>query len=153
MHVDQFDLVGLTYYCVGDRFALRDPSDAFDDVVQTHQVLDVDGGNDVDSSVEEFVDVLPTLLVTTPGHVGVREFVDQHQRGPSGENGIQIHLLKRRPAIVDAPTRYHLKVANLFRSVQATVRFDEPNDDIGAPFAAATPFVQHRERLTDAGRS
>src|SRR5262249_38549356 len=62
-HVDQLDLVGAPDDVVGNGLALVNAGNPLDDVVQTLEVLDVDGGDDVDAGVEEIVDVLPALLV------------------------------------------------------------------------------------------
>lgn len=63
-HVDELDLVRGSHDGVRDRLALLDAGDALDNVVQRFEVLDVDGTDDVDAGVEQFVDVLPSLLVT-----------------------------------------------------------------------------------------
>ena len=62
-HVDQFDLVGATHHIVWHRLGLLNPGDRLDDVVERLQVLDVDGGDDVDPGVQDVVDVLPPLAV------------------------------------------------------------------------------------------
>jgi hypothetical protein len=62
-----------------------------DDVVERLDVLDVDGGDDVDAGVQQLFDVLPPLLVAGAGCVGVGELVDERddrlrasrRRGPS----------------------------------------------------------------------
>ena len=73
-----------------------------DHVVERLQVLDVDRGDDVDAGVEQRVDVLPALLVPAAGDVGVRQLVDQGDRGSPGEHGVEVHLLERRAAVARA---------------------------------------------------
>ena len=73
--VHQMDLVGPAHDVVRHRFGLSDLGDGADDVAEGRQVLDVDGGQDVDPGVEEFFDVLPAFGVAAAGNVGVRVFV------------------------------------------------------------------------------
>ena len=76
-HVDHLDLVGGADDGVGHGLPLRHPGDLLDHVVEGFQVLDVDRGDHVDPGVEQFLHVLPALLVARSGHVGVRELVHQ----------------------------------------------------------------------------
>ena len=48
-HVDQLDLFGAAHDMVGDGLSLAHARDALHDVVQGLEVLDVDGGDDVDA--------------------------------------------------------------------------------------------------------
>ena len=95
-HVDQLDLVGGADHRVGDGLALDDAGDPLDDVVDRLEVLDVDGGDDVDAGVEQLLDVLPALLVPGARDVGVGQLVDQRDLGLPGEDGVDVHLLERR---------------------------------------------------------
>ena len=62
-HVDELDLLGGPDDRVGNRLVLLDPGDALDDVVDRLEVLHVERRDDVDAGVDEFGDVLPSLLV------------------------------------------------------------------------------------------
>ena len=62
-HVLQLDLVGRADDRVGHRLALRHAGDLLDHVVERLQVLDVDGGDDVDAGGQQLLDVLPALGV------------------------------------------------------------------------------------------
>jgi hypothetical protein len=61
--VDQLDLPGAAHHLVGHGLPLPHAGDPFDDVVQRLEVLDVHRGQDVDTRVEQLLDVLPTLRV------------------------------------------------------------------------------------------
>ena len=63
IHVDELDLVGGAYGAVGDGLTLADAGDLFDDVVERLEMLDVDGGDDVDPCVEDLPHVLPALRI------------------------------------------------------------------------------------------
>ena len=102
-HVDQFDLFGGPDHLVGDGLGLFDAGDRGDHVVEGFQVLDVHRGDHVDAGVEQLIDVLPTLLVRRAGGVGVRQFVDQHDLGMPGQDGVGVHLGQLHPAVARHP--------------------------------------------------
>ena len=101
-HVHELDLVGPADDRVGDRLLLLDPGDLLDDVVDRLEVLDVEGRDHRDAGVEQRLDVLPALLVLRAGDVRVRQLVDERHLGPAGEDRVDVHLLERRAAVVDA---------------------------------------------------
>jgi hypothetical protein len=75
-HVDKLDLVGAASDLVRQHLVLLNAGDLPRDVLKRFQVLDVQGRDDVDASVEQFVNVLPPLGIAASGNVGVRKFVD-----------------------------------------------------------------------------
>ena len=88
--------------------------DAGDDVVERLEVLDVERRDDVDAGVEQLLDVLPALLVARPRGVGVRVLVDQHHLGPSGQDGVDVHLVDSIvPRYSTVARGHHLEVAEL----------------------------------------
>ena len=50
----------------------------------------------VDPGLEQFLDVLPPLLVAAARDVGVGELVDEGHLGTAGEDGVDVHLLEFR---------------------------------------------------------
>ena len=100
--VDELDLVRGPDHGVGDRLALRDAGDLGDDVVQRLQVLDVDGGDDIDPGLEDLLDVLPALLVARARDVGVGELVDQGHGRMAGDDRVGVHLLDSNTAVFHA---------------------------------------------------
>ena len=98
-HVDQLDLFGGADDLVGHGLPLLDAGDRFDDVVERFEVLHVDGGDDVDAGVEQFLDVLPSLLVPATGDVGVGELVDERHLRLPGQDCVEVHLLERGTAV------------------------------------------------------
>ena len=75
--VDELDLVGAAHDLVGDRLALLDAGDLFDDVVQRLEVLHVHRGDDADPGRQQLFHVLPALPVARSRRVRVRELVDE----------------------------------------------------------------------------
>jgi len=59
--IDQLDVVGFVKHMVRQGLALADPSALEDQIVETLQVLHVEGGPDVDARGQQFRDVLPAL--------------------------------------------------------------------------------------------
>ncbi len=51
-HVDQLQLVSSPHHAVGNRLLLGDTGDPLDDIVERLEVLEVDGGDDVDTGFE-----------------------------------------------------------------------------------------------------
>ncbi len=137
--VDELELVGATDDGVGDGLLLLDAGDLLDDVVQRLEVLDVEGADDRDARVEQLLDVLPALLVSRARRVRVRELVDERDLWAPGENGIDVHLLERRPAVLDSFARHDLEVADLLGGFRPAVRLDVADDDVLA-VAGAAPF-------------
>ena len=148
-HVDEFDLVGPADHLVRDGLALRDAGDLPDDVVQRFQVLDVDGGDDVDPGGEQFLDVLPALGVPAAGDVGVRQLVDQDDGRAAGEHRVEVHLLELGPAVGAVDPRQDLQTLQHPPGVLAPVGLDVPDDDVGPAFLSAPRLVQHPVGLAD----
>ena len=112
-HVDQLDLLGGAHDLVGDRLLLLHAGDAFDDVVDRLEVLDVERRDHVDPGVEELFDVLAALRVPRARDVGVRELVDEHHRRLPRQDRIEVHLGELAPLVLDRPPRDHLELADL----------------------------------------
>ena len=151
-HVDQLDLVGRADDRVGHGFPLRHAGDLLDHVVEGFQVLDVDRGDHVDPGVEQFLDVLPALLVARPGHVGVRELVHQGDLRAAGEHRVHVHLLERRPAVLQRGPGHDLQAVEQRAGLRAPVRLGEPHHDVGAAFGPAVPLAEHGVGLAHARR-
>ena len=48
-----------------------------------------------------------------PGNVAVRELVDEHDLRPAGDDRVDVDLVPDRAAVLDAPRRDDLEVADL----------------------------------------
>ena len=151
-HVHQLDLIRPAHHFVGHRFMLGDAGDLLDNVVDRLQMLDVDGGDDVDAGVEQIFDVLPALLVLRSWHVGVGEFVDKrHLRGTRNHRG-GVHLGERRVPVGHRLARDDFQVLEQVLCARTFVAFDIANHHVGATLAPAPGFAEHRVGLADARR-
>ena len=110
--VDDLDVVGAVDDRVGHGLADPDAGDLGDHVVEALDVLDVDGGVDVDAGGEQLLDVEVALGVAAAGGVGVGEFVDEDELRAAGEDGVEVHLLERPALVVDPAARDHLEAAH-----------------------------------------
>jgi hypothetical protein len=151
VHVDQLDLVGGPDLAVGDRLVLDDPGDPLHHVVERLEVLEVDGGDDVDAGVEQLPDVLPALDVARPGGVGVGQLVHQDQLGVAGQQAVEVHLLDGPPPVVEGAAGEDLQVPDLGVGVGPAVLLHPADHHVGAPLASAPPLAEHGVRLADTG--
>ena len=149
--IHEFDLVGSSHDCIGDRLALQDAGDLEHDVVERLQMLDVQGREHIDSGAEEIVDVFPALLVTAPGHIGVSELVDQHQAGMPGQHRVDVHFLEGPVPVGDAAAGHDLEVADSGGGVDAAVGLDDPDYDVAAFGPLGVALIEHGKGLPDAG--
>ena len=79
--IDELDGVGPVENGIGHRLAHAHARDLGHDVVQALDVLDVDGGVDVDAVFQQLLDILVALGVAAAGNIGVRQLVDQDEPG------------------------------------------------------------------------
>ena len=114
-------------------------------------MLDVDGGVDVDAGGEQLLDVLPALGVAGAGGVGVRQLVDQQQRGMAGEGAVEVELLEDRAAIVERLPGQDLQALEQAGRLRAAVGLDDPDRDVEAFRALGARRLEHREGLPHAG--
>ena len=150
-HVDQLDLVGGPDHGVRHRLPLRHPGDLLDHVGDGLEVLDVDGGDHVDASVEQLDDVLPALLVPRARHVRVRELVDKRDLRLAGEHRVDVHLFPLAAPVGQLLARDDLEPLDQRRRLRPPVRLGEPDDDIRPAFRSPVPLGEHRVRLPDPG--
>ncbi len=114
-------------------------------------MLNVDGGKDVDAGVDELQHILVALVVARSRHVGVGQLVDDAGVGFAGEDGVEIHLLEHDGAVGNLALGDDFEILDLRFGISATVRFDEPDDDINALLAEAVCILQHVEGFANAG--
>jgi hypothetical protein len=104
-------------------------------------MLDVHRADNVDPGIEEFEDILITLLIPTPRDVGVGEFIDNRDLWPSCEHGLQIHFLYHDSAVLDSSARDTLKPFDKSGSIRATMSFDERQDHVYPAFFEDMGFL------------
>jgi hypothetical protein len=166
--VDHLDL-GSVEHAVGQGLAHADAGERGDKVVEAFEVLDVECREHVDPGVEHFLHVLPALVMADGGMVarvaastagrvagrrdiGVGQFVDQHQRGVAGEDGVEVHLVEHLPVMVDGAARDDLETGHARLGLGAAMGLDHPDHHVLARLAALGCLAQHLAGLANAGR-
>ena len=96
------------------------------------------------AGVEQFLDVLPALLVARTGHVGVRELVDQGDLAAAGEHRVQVHLLEGGAAVGEPGPRAPPPGPSISALVCGRPCVsDEAHDHVGAPLGPPVPLAEH----------
>ena len=149
--VHHLDLVGGGKGRVRHRLAHPHAGDLPDHVDQAFQVLDVQGGPDVDPGDEQFLHVLPPLGMARAGSVGVGVFVDQQQLGLAAQRRVDVELHQLAAAVFDRAAGQHLKPAGQGLGVLAAVGLDHAHDHIDALLQAPLADGEHLVGLADAG--
>ena len=150
--IDQFDGVGAIEHGIRHGLAHADMRDLSDDVVQAFDVLDIDGGVDVDAVAQQLFDVEIALGMAAAGRVGVGKFVDQHDLRPAGDDGVEVHLLEPLALVFDAPARDDFEALQQRLGLLAAVGLDDADDNVVAVFLPGAGLLQHLVGLADAGR-
>ena len=132
VEIDQLDRVGAIEHGVRHGLAHAHAGDLGDDVVEALDVLDVDGGIDVDAVLQQLFDVEIALRMTAAGRVGVGELVDQHDLRPAGDDGVEVHFLERLALVFDASARNDFEAVQQRLGFLASVGLDHADDDVVA---------------------
>lgn len=150
--IGEDDLVGAVEDPVRDGLADGDSGEALDARGEAFDVLDVDGGEDIDVGVEEKEDVFVALGGAAAGDVGVGEFVDEDDLGFAREDGVDVHLGEERALVIDLAGGDVFELGGELGGGFAAVGFDDADDDVFATLTAADALAEHAEGLADAGR-
>ena len=113
-------------------------------------MLDVDRRDDVDPGLQKLLNVLPTLLITGPGGVGVGKFVDEGDVRVPGQHLVKIHLRQLNAAAFDIVPRDDLHPLSHRRSSCPAVSLNNGDNDIRPPGAQVLALVKHGVGLADA---
>ena len=114
-------------------------------------MLDVDGGHDVDTRVQQVGDVLPPLVVPCSRGVRVGELVHERDPGGAGQDGVQVHLLQTDAPVVDGPPGDLLQVGGQRGDGLAAVCLHESDDHVLALVTQPQALLQHGVGLSDTG--
>ncbi|CUS44389.1 hypothetical protein MGWOODY_Smn1161 [hydrothermal vent metagenome] len=148
--IDDLDLRVLQD-AVGHRLAHPNPGEAGDHVVEAFDMLDVEGREDVDAGVEQFLDILPALGVAAALDIGVGELVDQHERRATCQDRIEIHFGQCLAAIIDGATGDHLERRDQCLGLGAAMGLDYADHHVDAGPQPSRALVQHLIGLADPG--
>src|SRR4029077_10564360 len=93
-------------------------------------MLNVEGGGNVASSIEQLKHILVALRMTGARCVGVCQFVDNSETRMPGEDGREIHLLELCSAIFDLRSRHNRHSFQQRFGFLAAVRFHNSDYDL-----------------------
>ena len=150
--IDELDGVGAVEDRVRHGLAHAHMRDLRDDVVEALDVLDIDGGVDIDAAVEQLLDIEIALGMTAARRIGMGELVHQRDLRVAGDNGVEIHLLEPLPLVFETSARNDLETVEQGLRLLAAVRLDDADDDVVAVLLSGAGLLQHLVGLADAGR-
>ena len=102
--------------------------------------------------MEQVLDVLVALGVARAGGVGVGELVDQADRRPARQDGIDVHLAELHAAVFDDARGDDLEVADLLLGFVAAMGLDQTDDDVHTLGFEPVSLAEHRVGLAHSGR-
>ncbi len=149
--IDVDDLIRHRDHVVGKTLLDSHARGALDDVMEALQVLDVQGGDDVDACTKDFLDVLITLCIAAAGGIRMGQFIHQRNGGPPLEHRIQVHLLQDDATVLDSSARHLFQIADLGNGLRSAVRFDEADHHVDALPPQPVSLLEHVVGLANPG--
>src|SRR5260370_1697545 len=101
---------------------------------------------------EEAVGIEVALGMAAAGRIGVSEFVDQDDLRVAGDDGVEIHLIKRLSPVFEPLAGNDLEPFEQALRLLTPVGFDSADDDIVAVPLAGPGLLQHSVLLAHAAR-
>ena len=147
-YVDDLDL-GCFQYRIGNSLTHAHPREGRDDIVQTLDMLDIDGGENVDPRIQQLFDVLISLGMAAARRIAVGKFVDKDQLGASIEDGVYVHLADAMPGMIDNPPGNDLMPIYQRLGFPAPVRFHHADHHIDTGGLQPHAIDQHVICLAD----
>jgi hypothetical protein len=126
--------------------------DLRDHVIQALDVLDVDGGIDIDAVGQQFLDIEIALGMPAAGSVGVGELIDEGELWLARDDRVEIHLLEDLVPVLDALARDDFEAPEQRVGFRARMRLDKADYDIDACLEPCMGALQHLIGLADTGR-
>ena len=144
--------VGIFEDTIRDRLPDLDPDNPRDDVLQAVEVLDVQGGDDIDPGISQKLHILVALGAGRPGHVRVRQFIYQDDLRLAGEDRIHVHIFED-----DAPVRQprpgdDVEITDLRLGIGSSVGLNKADHNIVAFRLEPAPLVEHGVGLANTRR-
>ena len=149
--VDQFDGIGAVEHRIRHGLAHPHMRDLRDHVVEAFDVLDIDGGVDVDAVGQQFLDIEIALGMAAAGRIGMGEFIDQRDLRAARDQRIEVHLLEHLVLVVEPLARKHFEALQQRLGLRPAMGLDHADDDIDAGLQPGMRALQHLVGLADAG--
>lgn len=149
--VDDLDIVGSVDHQIRHGLAHADTGDLRDDIVEALDMLDIQGRIDVYAQRQEFQHIEIALRMTAAGRVGMGKLIDQNKVRAALDDGIEIHLLKRLPPVVDGLARQDIEPVNQRLGFAAAMGLHDTDHDIDTIRLSGACRHQHLIGLANAG--
>ena len=150
--IHQLDLVRRLDHRVRHGLPHGHAGDLADGVGPAFEMLDVEGGEDVDPGGQQFLYVLPAFDVARAGDVGMREFIYDDQPRTAFQHRLQIQLPQLGAVVRDDLARNDWQPFEQALSFLATVGFDQSHHKVHPPGVGLACGLQHRVGFAYAGR-
>ena len=115
---------------VGNGFANGNTGDLPDGIAAAGDMLDIESGVNIDAGIEKFENVLVTFRMARSRRVRMGKLIDHGKPGMPCQDGVEIHFRQARSAILDLGPRHDRHAFEQRLRFLATVRFNNPNDDL-----------------------
>src|SRR5450432_4782594 len=106
-------------------------------------MLNVHGGDDMDSGGENILNILVSLCIPAAGHICMGEFVNDDDLRTTAQDRIDIHFFNDDAVIFDLASWNEFSAFDQFGCFNAAVRLDESDDNIYSFFFEAVRFLKH----------
>ena len=150
-NVGQYDFIHPLHHPVGHRLAHLHPADLHHRRPQALNVLHVHRRQHINVGRQQLHHVFVTLAVEAAINIGVRQLVYQYHPRTSLQNSFQIHLMELGSLVLHDATRDGFQLRGQLYNGFASMRLDDPDDNIFAATAPSYPLAQHCIGLAHAG--
>lgn len=139
--IHQHHFIGAVEKGIGYGFAHLNAGDAAYHVIQALQMLHVDGGNHVDTGIQQLFNVLPALGMARALYVGVRQFIHQDHRRMARQRGVEVEFRMARPT--SGAPRQHRQSLQQRGGLFTAVGFDHASQHVQPLRTQALRLLQH----------
>lgn len=120
-HIADHNLIGTVEYPVGHLLANTDSGECLNARGKAVNMLDVDGGENVDATVEQQQHVFVALTMAASFDVRMCQFVDKRYLRGSSQNGVDIHLREQSALVLHLAASYLFQLVGQLRRSTASV--------------------------------
>ena len=141
--VNDLNLISPIEKSIGQGLLHANSCDLFNDIVQTLKVLNIHRGVNINATVKQLFNILVSFWMSAARSIGVCKFIDQNNRRPSCENGIEIHFFKDNTLIFHTASWNHFQILEQCLRLDAAVSLYNSHDDVLAALLQYMGFIEH----------
>ena len=140
---------GVIQHAVGNSLPNLRARDLPHCVGTTFDVLNIEGGEDINPRIEQFYYVLAALGMSRALGIGVREFIHQDKLRTACQHRVEVHFAKGHTTILELLSRKLGQACGERVGFLPPVRLDITGDDIATCLQLAMRSLQHGESLAN----